>query len=214
MSPIEKMLEEKSKKINQEIEKVVPHNLNEKSVEALLGKPRYAYDIETLNGSLSKPIWDLLDRGGKRWRPALMMMAYEAVSGKKGEEILKYTPIVEMIHNGTLMVDDVEDDSALRRGAPCVHKIYGVDIAVNAGNAMYYFPLALLINNTELDAEKKAKLYDIATQEMINLSAGQGMDIYWHRGQKSEISEQQYLQMCAYKTGTLARMAGKLGAVL
>jgi geranylgeranyl pyrophosphate synthase len=53
-------------------------------------------------------------------------------------------------------------------------------------------------------------------QEMINLSIGQAMDITWHRGlaKDNEISEGDYLQMCAYKTGTLSRMAAKLAAVL
>jgi len=59
-------------------------------------------------------------------------------------------------------------------------------------------------------------LYEVYTQEMINLSLGQAMDIAWHRGiaQADILKEEDYIQMCAYKTGTLARMAARLGAVL
>lgn len=49
--------------------------------------------------------------------------------------------IIELIHNGSLIVDDIEDGSDLRRGKPCVHKIYGEDIAINAGNAIYFLPI-------------------------------------------------------------------------
>lgn len=119
-----------------------------------------------------------------------------------------------MTHN-TLLVDDVEDDSALRRGKPCTHKLYGVDVAVNAGNTMYFLPLlALKKNKNEFSCETIVKAYEVYAQEMINISYGQGMDIWWHKGKKENVTEDEYLQMCAYKTGTLARMAAKLGALL
>ncbi len=59
-------------------------------------------------------------------------------------------------------------------------------------------------------------VYEVYVQEMINLSMGQAMDIAWHRGiaNADGLGEEDYLQMCAYKTGTLARMAAKMAAVL
>jgi geranylgeranyl pyrophosphate synthase len=65
-------------------------------------------------------------------------------------------------------------------------------------------------------AEKIRDIYEIYVQEMINLSIGQAMDIAWHKGlaNADAIIEEDYLQMCAYKTGTLARMAAKIAAVL
>jgi len=67
-----------------------------------------------------------------------------------------------------------------------------------------------------MQPEKLRDLYEIYVQEMINLSMGQAMDIAWHRGiaNADNLSEEDYLQMCAYKTGTLARMAAILAAVL
>jgi geranylgeranyl pyrophosphate synthase len=119
-----------------------------------------------------------------------------------------------IITHNTLMVDDIEDDSQLRRGQPCTHKVYGIDVAVNAGNAMYFLPYTLIRDATDMPAEKRILLANIYAQEMLNVHIGQGMDILWHRGQKYSISEDEYLQMCAYKTGTLARMAARAGALL
>ncbi|MEM4704854.1 MAG: polyprenyl synthetase family protein, partial [Candidatus Bathyarchaeia archaeon] len=118
---------------------------------------------------------------------------------------------------GTLIIDDIEDSSELRRGKPCTYKIYGLDISINAGNAMYFFPLLPLIEKRhKIPSEKLVKVYEIYVEEMINLSLGQAMDIAWHKGlaNADNLDEKDYLQMCAYKTGTLARMAAKIAAVL
>lgn len=194
---------------NNLIEKSIPKDFGDWMNE-IFGESKWEYDIETCNKSISDPIWDLLDRGGKRWRPFLMRLCYHAVGGK--ENIDEFLSIPEIIHNGTLMVDDIEDSSNTRRGKACVHKIYGEDIAINAGNMMYYIS-TIGISKSKLNAEMKSKIYELINEEMIKLHFGQGMDIFWHRNEGVP-NEKQYLQMCAYKTGTLARMSAKLGAIL
>jgi len=74
----------------------------------------------------------------------------------------------------------------------------------------------LMKNRDKLPPDKMNKIYGIYVQEMINVGFGQAMDIAWHRGlaNADEISEKQYMQMCAYKTGTIARMSAKIAAVL
>jgi geranylgeranyl diphosphate synthase type I len=213
---IETFLEEKATLIDKAIEKYVPRAFSKNSVIFKISPPHYAYNLETLNKAIAEPIWEFLDRGGKRWRPALFLLICEAL-GKNPDEFVDFAIIPEVIHNGTLMVDDIEDTSELRRGKPCTYRIYGLDIAINAGNAMYYLPLLPLIEKKEgVSAEKLSRVYEIHVQEMINLSLGQAMDIAWHRGlaNADKISEKDYLQMCAYKTGTLARMSAKIAAVL
>jgi len=82
---------------------------------------------------------------------------------------------------------------------------------------MYYLPLLpLMEKRRKVSPEKLCKVYEIYVQEMTSLSLGQAMDIAWHRGlaNADELDEKDYLQMCAYKTGTLARMAAKIAAVL
>jgi geranylgeranyl pyrophosphate synthase len=213
---IEKILEEKARLVDKAIEKYIPRVFLENSLLFNINPPRYSNNLESINKGIAEPVWEILDRGGKRWRPALFLLICEAL-GKNSEDCLDFAIIPEVIHNGTLIVDDIEDSSELRRGKPCTYKIFGVDIAVNAGNAMYYLPLLPLIEKKEkLPAESIRDIYEVYVQEMINLSLGQAMDITWHRGiaNADELNEEDYLQMCAYKTGTLARMAAKISAIV
>jgi geranylgeranyl diphosphate synthase type I len=216
MSDTDSYLKEKAQLIDDTIEKYIPRHFSKRSIVFKICKPEFSHNIEALDKAIATPIWDLLCRGGKRWRPTLFLLICEAL-GKDSKEFIDYAIIPEVVHNGTLLIDDIEDASELRRGKPCSYKTFGVDIAINAGNAMYYLPLLSLITNQEkLRPDVLAKLYQVYATEMINLHLGQAMDISWHKGlaNADEICENDYLQMCAYKTGTLARMAAKLAAVL
>ena len=213
---IMKLLEETAPLIDKAIEKYIPREFSEDSVLFKVNPPKFSSNLEALNKGVAEPIWELLDRGGKRWRPALFLLICDAL-GEKSEDCLDFAIIPEVVHNGTLIVDDLEDSSELRREKPCTYKVFGVDIAVNAGNAMYYLPLLPLIEKkASLPAETLRDIYEVYVQEMINLSLGQAMDITWHRGiaNADALDEEDYLQMCAYKTGTLARMSAKISAVL
>ena len=64
---------------------------------------------------------------------------------RKRSEVYEIAALCEIIHNGTLMIDDIEDSSQVRRNKPCVHLLYGVDVAINAGNFMYYAPMLKII---------------------------------------------------------------------
>jgi geranylgeranyl pyrophosphate synthase len=211
-----RFLEERATIIDKTIEKYLPRAFSKNAVVFKLNPPRFAYNLETLDKTIAEPIWEFLDRGGKRWRPILFLLIAEAL-GKNPEEFVDFAIIPEVIHNGTLMVDDIEDASELRRGKPCTYRVYGLDIAVNAGNAMYYLPLLPLIEHKdEISDRKLSRVYEIYVQEMISLSLGQAMDIAWHSGlaKADTIRGNDYLQMCAYKTGTLARMSAKIAATL
>ena len=213
---VAKFLEEKAVLIDKAIEKYIPRKFSADSILFKVNPPLYCSNLEALNKGIAEPIWEILDRGGKRWRPALFLLVYEAL-GKSSKECLDFAIIPEVIHNGTLIIDDIEDSSELRRGKPCTYRVFGMDIAVNAGNTMYYLPLLPMIENKmQFPAETVRDVYEVYVQEMINLSLGQAMDITWHRGiaNADNLEEEDYLQMCAYKTGTLARMAAKISAVL
>ncbi|MDZ4256406.1 MAG: polyprenyl synthetase family protein, partial [archaeon] len=161
-------LKARSEAIDREMEKIIPHQATSEWAERIFGKARYAYDVESLQGALNTPIWDLLDRGGKRWRPILFLLSLEAVGGDS-QKNHHFSAIFEMVHNGTLMIDDIQDDSQLRRGKPCTYKIFGVDVAINAGNAMYYLPYVLIRDAKDFSPEKKNQLLDIYMQEMLNI---------------------------------------------
>lgn len=211
-----RFLEEKKPLIDSVIKKYVPEKWDRKFIDWAFGKPGYAYNAEALEKALAEPIWDFLKRGGKRWRPALLLLIVEALGGdvKKAKELVV---IPELLHNGSIMVDDIEDNSELRRGQPCTHKKFGIDIAINAGNAMYFLPLLSIMKNQEkLGKETTLRLWNACIQEMINIHFGQGSDIVWHKGlaNADKIAEEEYLQMCTYKTGCLSRLASRMGAIL
>ncbi len=215
-SEVSKLFEENRKIIDKAIEKFIPKEITLEAFSNLYGKPKYKIDLEAIQEAVNKPIWNMLERGGKRWRAVLFLLVYEALGGKK-EDGLDFAIIPEVIHNGTLIVDDIEDGSDLRRGKPAIHKLFGEDITINAGNIMYYLPLtALLKNKGKFDDKILSKVYKIYVEEMIDVSMGQALDIAWHRGlaNANNVSEEEFLQMCLYKTGSLARMSAKMAATL
>ncbi|MFH1473982.1 MAG: polyprenyl synthetase family protein [Candidatus Aenigmatarchaeota archaeon] len=213
---IKKFLLEKKPTIDKVVEKWIPKKFDMNFMDFVFGKTRYQYNVDVVNKTITEPIWEFLERGGKRWRPSLFLLVVEALGGDK-EKVFDFVVIPEIIHNGTLFVDDIEDRSELRRGKPCMHLMYGMDVAINTGNTMYYLPLLPLIKHRkDFDSNILLNVYETYVQEMINLGLGQAMDIAWHNGicNADNLSEKEYLQMCAFKTGTLARMSAKIAAIL
>ena len=94
--------------------------------------------------------------------------------GKDETDFKDYMFITELSHNGTLIIDDIEDDSVLRRGKPCIHHIYGTDVAMNAGNALYFLSLLpLLRKETDLPDATKSKIFSGATPRSIRYATRQ-----------------------------------------
>ncbi|MFB6267622.1 MAG: polyprenyl synthetase family protein, partial [Halodesulfurarchaeum sp.] len=152
--------------IDREIERLLPRDLDDENVTDLFGPPRFTYDTAALDIALSKPVWDLLDRGGKRWRPVLFLLLVEGL-GEDPEPFLPYAIIPEILHTGTIIVDDVEDEASLRRGEEAIHRRYGTDIALNAGNALYFIPLKIVSENpADLSAETRLDIYEMLTHEL------------------------------------------------
>jgi octaprenyl-diphosphate synthase len=161
--------------------------------------------------SLIKPGRDLLSRGGKRWRPLLMVLLAETLGGGAGvETALSITPMVEFPHTASLIHDDIEDNSDERRGKPAVHLLYGTDTAINGGAFLYFLPLACL-DALSLSPDRKNRIYRIWGEHMRRLHLGQAMDIAWHRDFTSLPALDDYDRMCRLKTGCLARLAAVLG---
>ncbi|KAH6642184.1 isoprenoid synthase domain-containing protein [Boeremia exigua] len=119
------------------------------------------------------------------------------------ERLETITRVVGMLHTASLLVDDVEDNSLLRRGIPVANSIFGVAQTINSANYVYFKALQdlLLMGNP--------KLIEIFTEELLNLHRGQGMDLYW-RDSLTCPSEADYLEMVGNKTGGLFRLAIKL----
>jgi len=211
---IKKLLEEERESIDKALESIVPRRATREWIEKICRKIKYDIDVYALENALNKPFWDLLDRGGKRWRPYLFMLILEAF-GVESKRYIDIAALVEIIHNGSLVIDDIEDGSDFRRGKPCLHKIFGVDIAINCGNWMYFLPLLYIISKEkELGKERVWKMIKVYAEEMHNIHIGQALDIAWHKGICSNLTTESYMQMCAFKTGVLARMSAKLAGII
>jgi octaprenyl-diphosphate synthase len=123
---------------------------------------------------IAAPGQDLLDRGGKRWRPLLALLVCEAAGG--GDAALPLMPLVEFPHNASLIHDDLKDKSVLRRGKSAVHLIYGNDAAINSGSFLYFLPLAALETWNAPPASKN-RVFSLWAAHMRRLHLGQSMDI-------------------------------------
>jgi geranylgeranyl diphosphate synthase type I len=204
-------LENLRPKVDRKIDEYLPRKVRKEWVEEVFGRGNYS--LKAIQKAILDPIWDFLDRGGKRWRPALFLLVLEAF-GKDPKKFFDFAIIPEILHEGTLVVDDVEDQGELRRGKPCLHRIFGVDIALNVGNFLYFLPIYIFKKNKrKLEKEVYLKAIETYLEEMEKLHIGQGTDIFWHKGKQKKISEKEYFQMCSFKTGCMARLAAKLAAI-
>lgn len=172
--------------------------------------------------NLTLPCRSLIDLGGKRWRPLLMILCANLSrecsghsAGRKilsEEQIYSLAPLVEFVHTASLIHDDIEDSAQLRRGKPSAHIAYGLDTALNAGSWLY-FEASVCIDSLKADGDFKSQLYLLYTSELRRLHLGQATDIYWHRNPDVFPSEQEYSSMVRCKTGTLAALAAKTGVL-
>ena len=201
---------ERIHKIDNELERWLPEKPDREWAQNVFGNiaNKAESDSENLKSinTLIAPLRELLFRGGKRWRPLLMMLICEALGGKDASVSL--TPVIEFSHNASLIHDDIEDDSDERRGKPSIHKLFGVDTAINSGS-FFYFLASSCIESCELD--NKELIYKLWTECMRRLHLGQSMDINWHRNFSLIPSIDDYFLMCTMKTGSLARLSTELG---
>lgn len=112
--------------------------------------------------------------GGKRLRAMLPMQIFE-ISGRKAAEALPLGAAVEMIHNATLVHDDLQDGDEVRRGLPTVWKKYSEAQAINCGDAMFQYAFQIL-SMLKVDAEKKATLFGRAAQATLEVIEGQAQE--------------------------------------
>jgi geranylgeranyl diphosphate synthase type 3 len=144
----------------------------------------------------------LFAQPGKDFR-AMLVNSFNTWLEVPQESLVIITQAVGMLHTASLLVDDVEDNSILRRGLPVTHSIFGTAQTINSANYVYFLALQELVKlNNPLAIE-------IYTEELLNLHRGQGMDLFW-RDTLTCPTEEDYLEMVGNKTGGLFRLAIKL----
>jgi geranylgeranyl diphosphate synthase, type III len=172
-----------------------------------LSNPLRPEDISQWSSAKEKIIlgpYDYMESNpGKDIRSALIA-AFNVILRVPESSLVSITKVVTMLHTSSLLIDDVEDSSILRRGIPVAHSIFGTAQTINSANYVYFLALEEL---QKLTNWKEA--VEIFSTELLNLHRGQGMDLYW-RDTLTCPTEDDYLEMVQNKTGGLFRLAVKL----
>ncbi|CAK1598494.1 unnamed protein product [Parnassius mnemosyne] len=148
------------------------------------------------------PYTYILQVPGKQIRKKLSM-AFNYWLKVSDDKLRAIGEIVQMLHNASLLVDDIQDNSILRRGIPVAHSIYGIASTINAAN---YAMIIALEKTLELQHPLATAVY---TEQLLELHRGQGMEIYWRDNFQCP-SEEEYKQMTIKKTGGLFMLAIRL----
>mmetsp|Transcript_20262 Transcript_20262/g.37825 ORF Transcript_20262/g.37825 Transcript_20262/m.37825 type:complete len:354 (+) Transcript_20262:432-1493(+) len=167
-------------------------------------------DLSSAIDSLAAPAHDIMNRDAKLWRGAICMVVSEGLGGT-AEEALPLAVVLETLHSASLVLDDVEDNSTVRRGKPCLHLIHGEASAVNIGKYMFFLPYSL-IRHSNFPEQVKQKMLKAVTLEMTRLELGQGLDIQW-ASKNIMPSLENYLLMIECKTSIIVRLAVKLASI-
>lgn len=147
--------------------------------------------------------------GGKRWRPGLAMLSCEAAGGK-AEDALHAGIAVELVHNFSLVHDDIMDGDAKRRGAPTVHKKWDTNTAILAGDALFAKAFEA-IDLAPAEAERKAAMLHELAIATRKLCEGQQRDV--EMPAQKHATPQDYFEMIHGKTGRLYECAARLGGL-
>lgn len=166
-------------------------------------------------GLLDQPAWssenervllgpyDYLDQQPGKDMRTQFIKAFNVWLEVPADRLAVIAKVVRMLHTSSLLVDDIEDSSALRRGVPVAHSIFGVAQTFNSANYVYFLALR------EIQKLHSPRAMDVFTEELLNLHRGQGMDLFWRESLVCP-SEAEYLEMVGNKTGGLFRLAVRL----
>ncbi|HUV54958.1 MAG TPA: polyprenyl synthetase family protein [Candidatus Krumholzibacteriaceae bacterium] len=162
--------------------------------------------------SLEKASLHLIEAGGKRLRPYLTIKACEAVGGR-AEDAVPFAAAVEFLHNFTLVHDDVMDHDDLRRGKPTVHKVYGMPMAILAGDLLFAKVYDVIVRNrpSGMSPERLLESIDKVTEATLILCQGQALDISLPSA--SDVTVDDYIYMVGAKTSALFRACAQVGAL-
>ncbi|MFH0904667.1 MAG: polyprenyl synthetase family protein, partial [Methanobacteriota archaeon] len=152
----------------------------------------------------------LLDAGGKRLRPSALLLAAEAVGGKP-ENVMPAAVAIELVHNFTLIHDDIMDEADLRRGLTTVHKKWGVPKAIIAGDALYSKAFEIL-SCTRSEPVRLVESLELMSKTCTDICEGQWMDM--NLATRKDVKEEEYMRMVEKKTAVLFAASMKIGATL
>ena len=165
-------------------------------------------DYPEYPAQLYEPISYILSLGGKRMRPALLLMACDLFGGDVYKAISSALAI-EVFHNFTLMHDDIMDNAPLRRGKVTVHERWNKNVAILSGDAMMVESnkLMMLVDNGIL-----RQVLDVFNETATGVCEGQQVDMTFE--QQEDVKVDEYINMIRLKTAVLLGGALKIGALV
>lgn len=157
--------------------------------------------------SLYEPVKYVLSMGGKRIRPSLMLMAYNMFKDDP-ESILSTACAIETYHNYTLLHDDLMDNADMRRGMPTVHVKWDANTAILSGDSMLVLAFQRMM---QCAPDKLKPVLDLFTETSLEIGEGQQYDMDFES--RTDVTEDEYIEMIRLKTSVLLACALKLGAI-
>jgi geranylgeranyl diphosphate synthase type II len=142
-----------------------------------------------------KMVRDYPDRQGKYLRPVLVLLANEMFGGTEDNALLT-AAAMQTSEDWILNHDDIEDGSEERRGKPCLHRIYGMELANNAGDALHMIMWKMFFDNIDvLGLERAKKIFNLIYDILLYTAEGQYLEISWITYKKVDIAEEEYYKM-------------------
>ena len=219
---IRKYMDTFIRRFDRHIENFFPRVIDEARLNEYLGKPRWRNEPEAYKDVLTGPIWDLMSREGKHWRPVFGVLFLESLGCQSAPYEPLLATMLELNHTGALIIDDIEDNSLLRRGEESIHLKYGNAVAINAGNTLYFLPYIQIWNHPYLNERQKFEIYRIMVKVWVRSHFGQSLDIYWSKYLSREMLgkwldetiEEKILQMYSYKTASAVEAVAEAVCVI
>ena len=158
--------------------------------------------------TLYDPIRYVLSLGGKRIRPVLMLLAYNMYKDHP-EDIMMPAVAIETYHNYTLLHDDLMDNADMRRGHLTVHKKWDANTAILSGDSMLVVAYQRM---AQCPVDKLKPVLDLFTETALEIGEGQQYDMDFEN--RTDVTEDEYIEMIRLKTSVLLACALKIGAIL
>ncbi|MCK4269258.1 MAG: polyprenyl synthetase family protein, partial [Methanogenium sp.] len=162
-------------------------------------------------GELNKASRHLLLAGGKRLRPAVVLLGADAISKGSSQDILPAALALEVTHTFTLIHDDIMDGDSVRRGVPTVHTVWDEPTGILAGDVLYAEAFELLCNAIA-DDRAKVKAVSMLARTSAEICQGQYMDMSF--SDRDDVDSLEYIEMVGKKTGVLYAAAAAIGGTL
>ncbi len=190
---------------------LLSEEFSERRLAKVLGR-EHRLPAQLWERALRGPLTDFLSRPGKEFRARLVRMGWQ-LSGRSTPPPAELPLIIEALHSGSLIVDDIEDESDERRGAPALHRRYGLPLALNAGNFLYFWALDLL-SRLGLPPITELGLHRAFSHTLLVCHQGQALDLSVNIADLEQADVAPTVSaVTQLKTSALCELAAHMGAI-